>query len=124
MLEIDSTNWPSGWCPVNHAIGLLEGRWTVLILRELFRDGSCRFRELQRRLGNLSPRTLADRLKRLERDNLIRRHESSADGDGGYGLTDRGKSLAPLFAAMIDWSEKDLVASEKDLVAIARTRLA
>lgn len=77
-LAIDSSGWPPGWCPVDHAIGLLEGRWTAPILRELFRDGSCRFARkilgrkpdfAGKRNTESSPinRTRYDRVERLER---------------------------------------------------------
>ncbi|WP_375167364.1 winged helix-turn-helix transcriptional regulator [Herbaspirillum huttiense] len=111
-LVIESKDWPKDWCPVEHAISHLDGKWTVLILRELFRDGNCRFRELQRRLGNLSPRTLTDRLNRLETQGLIRRVETA--GYHCYVLTDRGGSLAPVLHAMISWSIEDLSESDRN----------
>lgn len=96
-------------CPVEHALGVLEGRWTVLILRELFRQDGCRFNDLRRRLGNLSPRTLTDRLKALEDQGVVARRVTPGRPPGvTYSLTPRGSSLWPMFEAMMRWSEEDL----------------
>ena len=105
-LPLEAADWPANWCPLEHVMSLLDGRWTVLILRELFRDGHVRFRELQRRLDDLSPRTLTDRLRRLEEAGVIRRANSD-EGALGYVLTERGAGMAPMFEAAIAWAAAD-----------------
>lgn len=96
-------------CLVEHALGVLDGRWTVLILRELFREPAGRFNELRRSLGDLSPRTLSDRLRRLEEQGVVARTVSAKRPiEVTYSLTDRGRSLWPLLEAMMAWSAKDL----------------
>ena len=51
---------------------LIGDRWTPLIVRDL-QTGSHRFGELQRSLGGISPKTLADRLRRLEEAGIVDR---------------------------------------------------
>ena len=41
-------------CPTTHACEVLEPRWTLQILTEMW-SGSTRFNEIQRGLGSISP---------------------------------------------------------------------
>ncbi len=96
-------------CLVEHALGVLDGRWTVLILRELFLGPVGRFNQLRRALGDLSPRTLSDRLRRLEEQDIVARTVTvERPVDVTYRLTARGRSLWPLLEAMMTWSLEDL----------------
>jgi DNA-binding HxlR family transcriptional regulator len=58
---------------VRRAAGLLEGRWTVSILWATS-EGATRFNELKQAVGEIPPRTLAQRLVDLERAGLIERN--------------------------------------------------
>jgi DNA-binding HxlR family transcriptional regulator len=78
---------------------MVSGRWTPLILRELF-YGRSRFDQIQRSLG-LSRATLADRLERLEADGVVdrvpyREHPPRYE----YRLSEKGRALWPVLAAM------------------------
>lgn len=53
-------------------MSVIGGKWTFLILRDLF-YGPKRFAELERCLNGISPRTLSLRLKELEQENIIKR---------------------------------------------------
>ena len=50
---------------VRQAAGLLEGRWTVSILWASY-EGASRFNEFKQAVGEIPPRTLAQRLVELE----------------------------------------------------------
>ena len=52
--------------------GLLEGRWTVSILWASS-EGASRFNELKQAVGEIPPRTLAQRLVELEGAGLLER---------------------------------------------------
>src|ERR1700744_4273594 len=91
-------------CGVEYTLKFLGSKWTFLILRELFR-GTQRFGELQRALKSISTKTLIERLRELEEDNLVvRTIYPEVPPKVEYSLTERGESLRPVLQAMIDWA--------------------
>ena len=86
-------------CPISRTVRLVGGRWTPLVVRELF-YGRRRFDQIQRSLG-LSRATLADRLDRLEADGLVDRVPyQERPPRYEYRLTEKGVALWPVLAAM------------------------
>jgi len=87
-------------CPVAGALQLIGDKWTMLIVRELA-GAARRTTELIDALFPISSRTLVDRLRDMEKDDLVERFEQ-----GGmpvrveYSLTKRGKLLLPLLEAL------------------------
>ncbi len=80
-------------------------RWTTPILWVLHQYGPHRFVELQRRVGTITPKVLTERLRQLERDGLIARtYFAEVPPRVVYEISDLGRSLAPLFAALAEWS--------------------
>lgn len=59
-------------CPIEKTMNVIGGKWTFLILRELFTGPKC-FGEMQKSLKGVSPRTLSLRLKELENEEIITR---------------------------------------------------
>ena len=57
-------------CPVRFAVSILEGKWTLLIIKELLTETK-RFGELLTALEGISPRILAQRLKFLEEHLIV-----------------------------------------------------
>ncbi len=105
QLEHESTTGtaPSTACPIEHTMDIIGGKWTFLILRELF-YGTKRFGELERSLHGISPRTLSLRLKELEQRHIIQRTVfSEIPPHVEYSLTEMGLTLRPIFDAMKDW---------------------
>lgn len=78
---------------------IVGSKWTALILRDLA-GGSKRFRELEKSVGNINPRTLSQRLEFLQAEGIIDTH-----CECGYQLTDKGAALIPVIRAMADWGE-------------------
>ncbi|KJB87202.1 HxlR family transcriptional regulator [Paenibacillus sp. E194] len=104
-LEHESTigTTPTTACPIEHTMDIIGGKWTFLILRELF-YGTKRFGELERSLHGISPRTLSLRLKELEQRHIIQRTVfSEIPPHVEYSLTEMGLTLRPIFDAMKDW---------------------
>lgn len=92
-------------CPVERAVNVLEGKWTLLILRELF-GGVRRFGELRATLDGVSPKTLTERLRFLEDQGVVLRTiypEIPAKVE--YSLTDHGRGAWPVIAALRDWGQ-------------------
>jgi DNA-binding HxlR family transcriptional regulator len=90
-------------CPVERAVNVLEGKWTLLILRELL-GGTKRFGELRSALPGISPKTLVERLRILEQQALIAREiYPEVPPRVEYALTDFGQTLRPIVEALRDW---------------------
>ena len=53
-------------CPVARALDAIGEKWSLLILRDLFRKGPLRFQQLEAGLDGVAPNTLSARLKALE----------------------------------------------------------
>ena len=90
-------------CPVSRTLDVLGDRWSLLVVRDLMR-GKHRFAEFLESKEGIPTNTLADRLKRLERDGIIEavrysEHPPRVD----YQLTSKGEDLRPIIKAMVDW---------------------
>jgi DNA-binding HxlR family transcriptional regulator len=85
---------------VRRAAGLLEGRWTVSILWASV-EGASRFNEIKQAVGQIPPRTLAQRLLELEDSGLLERRVIDARPPRvEYVLTDEGRRLRSVLDAL------------------------
>lgn len=83
-------------CPITGALQMLGDKWTMLIVRELL-SGPKRTMELLSSLFPISSRTLVDRLRDMENDNLVERSDFGGNPPHiEYELTQRGRLLVPL----------------------------
>ena len=90
-------------CPVERTVNIIGGKWTLLILRDLF-EGTKRFGEIRLSLKGVSPKTLTDKLRALESDGIIQRKiYAEVPPRVEYSLTKRGQSLKKIFDAMQEW---------------------
>lgn len=95
-------------CPVARSVAILDGRWTMLIIRDLLR-GTRRFSELRASLAGISPKTLTDRLRSLEEHGVVeRRYHAEIPPRVEYSLTARGAALEPVIASLAAWGENEL----------------
>jgi len=94
-------------CPVARALDVVGERWSLLILRDLRRQGPLRFQQIEASLPGVAPNTLSARLKALEAQGVIAtrlyaRHPPRYE----YFLTQKGHSLAPVLKALRAWGER------------------
>ncbi|QUI24099.1 helix-turn-helix transcriptional regulator [Vallitalea pronyensis] len=90
-------------CSIEKALSVLGGKWTFLIIRDLF-CGKRRFGELRRSLCGISPKTLSLRLKELETKGIIERTAyPTIPPTVEYALTEKGKSLKKIIKEMKLW---------------------
>ncbi len=76
------TSRPYGMiCPITKACELLEPRWTIPILTEIW-AGSTRFNEIRRGVGNISTALLSKRLKEMQEKGVDRTHRRPGHGSG------------------------------------------
>jgi DNA-binding HxlR family transcriptional regulator len=94
-------------CPVARALDVIGERWSLLILRDLFRKGPLRFQDFEKGLPGVAPNTLSARLKTLEAQGVIatRLYEQHPPRYE-YFLTDKGKALGPVLKALRAWGEQ------------------
>ncbi|QMU58956.1 MAG: transcriptional regulator [Boseongicola sp.] len=98
-------------CPISHACEVLEPRWTIPILTEMW-GGATRFNDIRRGVGNISTALLSRRLKELVEQGLIERIEDPATGKVEYIRTQRGIDLEPVLDAMGKWAQCNIQAKE------------
>lgn len=95
-------------CPVARAMDVLDGKWTMLVIRDLL-AGTRRFSQLRASLTGISPKTLTDRLRVLEAHGLVTRTiYAEVPPRVEYALTDRGRALGPVVTALSVWSNDSL----------------
>jgi DNA-binding HxlR family transcriptional regulator len=93
-------------CPAEHALGLIGGRWKVVILYRLF-DGPLRFSELRRAIPGVTQKVLTQQLREMEADGLLtRKVYAQVPPKVEYTLTPLGKSLRPIVDAMCKWGSR------------------
>ncbi|MFH0521775.1 winged helix-turn-helix transcriptional regulator [Streptomyces sp. M41] len=96
---------PEAACPIAPVVDIVFSRWTTPILWALHEYGRQRFVELERRIATITPKVLTQRLRQLERDGLVvRTYHAEVPPRVEYEISELGRSLAPLFAALSEWS--------------------
>jgi len=102
------------WCPVARTAELIGNKWTPLILRDLS-EGKRRFSQLERSLCGISPKTLSERLKRLEEaEVLTRRCYPEVPPRVEYALTPKGAALMPVIESMRQFGQHWLPEADCD----------
>lgn len=90
-------------CPVETTLMLISDRWKVLVIRDLL-DGTKRFGELKRSVGNISQKVLTANLRAMEESGLLtRKVYPEVPPRVEYTLTETGYSLKPILDAMKEW---------------------
>ena len=93
-------------CPVLKTADIISGKWTLLILRDLA-EGINRFSVLERSLVGISPKTLSERLKSLEKAGVVtRKSYAEVPPRVEYSLTPMGLDLIPLIEHMRDYGTR------------------
>ncbi len=104
-MTTDSTSYDAldSPCPAHALLDLIASKWTPMIVYSL-RSGPSRFSELQRQIGGISQKMLAQTLRKLESDGLVRRtvHPNSPPRVD-YALTEEGQTLVGPLQALCDW---------------------
>lgn len=107
-------------CPIAKSLAIFGDRWTLLIIRNAFL-GMKRFEVLQNDLG-ITRHVLSERLSRLVEQGIL---EKKAYVDRQqrfeYVLTAKGRALAPVLQAMmqwgLDWTDAELPEKYQQLLS-------
>jgi DNA-binding HxlR family transcriptional regulator len=89
-------------CGIARSLDIVGERWALLVIRELL-FAPRRFTELRHALPHVSSNLLADRLRELEHNGVIRRGLTPPEGPQAYELTEWGRKLEPILLALGDW---------------------
>ena len=92
--------------PLAAALERVGDRWSLLLIEALL-DGPRRFGELSEAVTGIAPNILADRLRRLEAERILRAVPySERPPRFTYALTDEGQELAGVLRLLADWGSR------------------
>ncbi|MCA9777587.1 MAG: helix-turn-helix transcriptional regulator [Candidatus Eremiobacteraeota bacterium] len=86
------------------ALKLLEGRWKLVIIFNLFAKDVLRFSELERAIPDISQKMLTQQLRALEKDGIVvRKVYPQVPPKVEYSLTEWGQAMCPALDALLEW---------------------
>ena len=94
------------FCPAyHHAIELIGRRWSGVIIRAMI-HGATRFSDIHAAIPGISDRLISERLKELESEGVVvRTVVPSTPVRVDYALTEKGRALGDVVAAVATWAE-------------------
>lgn len=108
MQRTDTSEWP---CTIARSANIIGDGWNLLIIRDACL-GRRRFEDFQRSLG-IGRNILTTRLNQLVEEGLLQRveyHQRPVRHE--YRLTDKGRDVYPILAAMAAWGDRWLSGPE------------
>jgi DNA-binding HxlR family transcriptional regulator len=93
------------FCLAARTLETVGERWSLLIVRDLL-AGPRRFGDLRRLLTNVTAKWLTIRLRTLEQEGIVERHQEPGRREVWYELTEKGRDLAPVLEALVAWGLK------------------
>lgn len=109
MIENYKKFLATGECPIRDILSRLGDKWSMLVLITLKANGTMRFRDIDRTIGDISQRMLTVTLRSLEADGLIARTVyAEVPPRVEYTMTQLGESLMPHLAGLVSWASDHL----------------
>lgn len=103
MAETNHKKCLSQLTPVRDTLDVIGGKWKLLIIIAIG-AGNNRFREIERSIPKISSKVLADELKNLEQNDLIKRTVyDSSPVSVEYTLTLYADTLNDVLESLRDW---------------------
>ena len=94
-------------CPIRNILARISDKWSLLVIYTLDKSEKApvRFKELQRRMPDISQKMLTVTLRTLEEDGYVTRTiYPEVPPRVEYSLTGRTKSLLPHINSLIGWA--------------------
>ena len=94
-------------CPhiLEGVLNLIGRKWSMLVIGTVGNFGRLRFHEIREKLGGVSPKVLAQRLKELEQSGLLAREAyREIPPRVQYSLTPAGRHLRDALQPLLRWS--------------------
>ncbi|KHF40173.1 winged helix-turn-helix transcriptional regulator [Halalkalibacter okhensis] len=93
-------------CEKELTLAVIGGKWKMLILWHLGKEGTKRFSELKSLMPGITQRILVNQLRELESDFIIHREVYPVvPPKVEYSLTEQGKTLMPILETMYAWGK-------------------
>lgn len=93
-------------CEKELTLSVIGGKWKMLILWHLGKEGTKRFGELKALMPGITQRMLVNQLRELEEDLIVEREVYPVvPPKVEYSLTEQGRSLMPILDAMYNWGK-------------------
>lgn len=108
MKRVDTSEWP---CTIARAASLLGDHWNLLLIRQACL-GTRRFDDFQQELG-IGRNILTIRLNLLVDEGVLQRVEyQERPPRFEYRLTEKGRDVYPILAAMAAWGDRWMTGPE------------
>lgn len=99
-------------CPIRNILARISDKWSLLVIYTLNHTEHkvVRFKELQRKIPDISQKMLTVTLRTLEEDGYVTRTVyPEVPPRVEYALTERAMSLLPHIDALIGWAQENMV---------------
>lgn len=93
-------------CPVSKTIKVMGGKWKAMLLYSIHKKVN-RFSLMYNWIEDISKKVLAQQLKEMENDKLIKKAVYPHIPKVEYTLTPKGESLMPIIELMYNWGKQD-----------------
>lgn len=103
-------------CPIRNILARISDKWSILVIYTLNKENrAVRFKELQRKIPDISQKMLTVTLRTLEEDGYVTRTiYPEVPPRVEYALTERAQTLLPHIYALIGWALENMDAIPKD----------
>lgn len=92
-------------CPLEGVIDIISKKWALLVVNEIGNHKRIRYNELMQELKEISPKTLADTLKELQKSGLIERQSfNEIPPRVEYSLSKDGAELRRSIIPLLQWA--------------------
>ena len=92
---------------LNKSMKILSDYWCLQII-ELLKENSSGFNDIQRKLEDISPTTLSNRLKKLTEINMLEKSLPNQKNNYGiYNLTELGRKVLPIIDQINKFIEEE-----------------
>ena len=96
-------------CGLKKVLDIIGGKWKIRILCAIDNEELVRYGQLQRLVPGITNTMLANSLKEMEEDGLVRRDQyPEMPVRVEYSLTEKAKSLIPILLDLKHWGEENL----------------
>jgi DNA-binding HxlR family transcriptional regulator len=93
-------------CEKELTLSVIGGKWKMLILWHLGKEGTKRFGELKSLMPGITQRMLVNQLRELEEDHIVHREVYPVvPPKVEYSLTEEGMTLMPILDSMYEWGK-------------------